>query len=154
QQLTILSLPTAERAQSWINSREEAVIKRNPPQEAFRSIDRLFHERPQRPARFYEWPPWAFERTGVEPPSFDFPRWGFSFVLSRIDQIRRYALDVKLASSNVHPGWLPTIEEIKFSQSPSMQTLTDGLRRVAAVSGAFVPQVFRPHLSWVFGSCL
>jgi len=154
QQLTILSLPTAERAESWVNSREEAVIKRNPPQEAFRFIQHLFHKRPQRPARFYEWTPWAFERPGLEEPSFDFPRWGFSFFLPPIDQVRRYALDVNLDSSNVHPRWLPTIEEVKFSQSPSMQTLTNGLRRVAAVSEAFVPGVLRPHLSWVFGSCL
>jgi len=154
QQLTILSLPTAERAESWVNSREEAVIKRNPPQEAFRFIQHLFHKRPQRPARFYEWTPWAFERPGLEEPSFDFPRWGFSFFLPPLDQVRRYALDVNLDSSNVHPRWLPTIEEVKFSQSPSMQTLTNGLRRVAAVSEAFVPGVLRPHLSWVFGSCL
>ena len=68
--------------------------------------------------------------------------------------VRQYALDVNLDSSNVHPGWIPTIEEIKFSQSPSMQALADGLRRVAAVSEAFVPKFFRPPLSWVFGSCL
>jgi hypothetical protein len=31
QQLPILSLPTAERAESWLDSREEAIIKGNPP---------------------------------------------------------------------------------------------------------------------------
>ena len=154
QQLTILSLPTAERAQSWVNSRVDAVIKRNPPQEALRFVRRLLRESTQRPTRFYEWLPWVFERPGVELPPFDFPRWGFSFFLPSIDLVRQYALGVNLDSSNVHPGWLPTIEEVKFSQSPSMQALTDGLRRVAVASEAFVPRVFRPRLSWVFGSCL
>jgi len=154
QQLTILSLSTAERAESWVNSREEAVIKRNPPHEAFRSIQRLFHGNPQRPIRFYEWTPWVFQGPGFKHPSFDFPRWGFQFLLPSIDPVRQFASGVNLDSSNVHLGWLPTIEEVKFSQSPSMQALTDGLRRVAAEGGAFVPRVFHPHLSWVFGSCL
>jgi hypothetical protein len=155
QQLTILSLPTAERAMSWVNSREEAVIKRNPPQDAFRSIQRLLHEGRQRPLRIYEWTPWIFQGPEFTQPSFDFPRWGFKIFLPPIDQIRQFALDVNLDSRNIHPGWLPTIEEVKFSQSPSMQALTDGLRRVAAVSEAFVPtRFFRSYLSWVFGSCL
>ena len=92
QQLTILSLSTAERAQSWVNSRDEAVIKRNPPQEAFRFIQRSLRERPRRPVRFYEWTPWAFERPGFEHPSFDFPRWGFQFFLPSIDQIQQYRI--------------------------------------------------------------
>jgi hypothetical protein len=89
-----------------------------------------------------------------EPLSVVFPRWGFSFFVPSIDLVRQYALDVNLDSSNVHPSWIPTIEEIKFSQSPSMQALVDGLHQVAVTSEALVPGFFRTRLSWVFGSCL
>jgi hypothetical protein len=153
QQLTILSLSTAERVQSWVDSRNEAVIKRNPPQEALRVIRRSLRESTRRPTR-YEWLPWTLERPGIEPLAVDFPRWGFSFFLPSIDLVRQYALGVNLDISNVHPGWIPTIEEVKFSQSPSMQALADGLHRVAVTSEAFVPRFSRTRLSWVFSSCL
>jgi hypothetical protein len=54
QQLTILSLPKAERANSWVGSRAEAVIKGNPPQEVLRFIRRSLHENQnsRRPSRF------------------------------------------------------------------------------------------------------
>jgi hypothetical protein len=94
------------------------------------------------------------ERPGHRLPPIDFPRWGFSFILPSIDLIRQYALGVNLDSSDVHPGWIPMIEEVKFSQSPSMQALTDGLRQVAVTSEAFVPRLVRTRLSWVFSSCL
>src|SRR5262249_10809257 len=130
QQLTILSLPTAERAKSWVDRRDEAVINENPPHEVLHFISRSFGESPQRPARFYEWMPWAFSRSETEPRSLDFPRWGCNFFLPSIDLVQRYASGINLDKRNVHPSWLPTIEEIKFSQSPSRQALVEGLRRV------------------------
>jgi hypothetical protein len=147
QQLTILSLPTAERAESWVGSRKEAVIKGNPPQEVWRFIRRSFRERPRRPSRFYEWLPWVIERPGIEPFKFDFPRLGFSFLLIPIDVVRQYALDVNLDGGDVHPGWLSTIEEVRFSQSPSKQTLADGLSR-----GAAAGEVFAPDTTWKVSS--
>jgi hypothetical protein len=159
QQLAILSLPTAERAESWIGSRHEAVIKGNPPQEVWHVIWRPFREVPQRPTRFYEWLPELIERPGPGLLDLDFPRWGLSFFLIAIDALRQYALDVNLDGGDVHPGWLPTVEEVRFSQSPSQQTLADGLSRVAAAGEALAGEAFprsfpRPSVSWVFGSCL
>jgi hypothetical protein len=46
QQLAILSLPTAERAQSWVDSRDEVVIKGNPPHKAIHFIQRSLHAPP------------------------------------------------------------------------------------------------------------
>src|SRR5215813_2142746 len=97
--------------------------------------------------------PWAFSRSETEPRSLDFPRWGCNFFLPSIDLVQRYASGINLDKRNVHPSWLPTIEEIKFSQSPSRQALVEGLRRVTIVSETFMPSFLRPHLSWVFGSC-
>src|SRR4029453_7801365 len=120
----------------------------------FRLMRRSLRESNRRPTRFYEWLPLALERPGFELPPIAFPRWGFIFILPSIDLIRQYALGVNLDSSNVHPGWMPMIEEVRFSQSPSMQALTDGLRQVAVTSEAFVPRLVRTRLSWVFSSCL
>jgi hypothetical protein len=94
------------------------------------------------------------ERHRFERLKLDFPGWGLSFLLTPIDVVRQYALDVNLDGGDVHPGWLPTIEEVRFSQSPSKQTLADGLGRVAAAGKAFAPDVYRSSFSWVFGSCL
>lgn len=154
QQLTIFSLPTAERAKSWVDSRDEAVIKGNPPQEVLRFIRWSFREGPRRPLRFYEWLPGLIERPGFELLELDFPRWGFSFLLPSIDLVRQYALDVNLDGGDVHPGWLPMIEDVRFSQAPSKQALADGLSRVAVAGESFTSGFLRTRLSWVFGSCL
>ncbi|MGH9896328.1 MAG: hypothetical protein ACREA0_30910, partial [bacterium] len=153
QQLDVLSLPTAERAGAWVQDRIDSVIRTNSPR-AMQRLIRSIPVEPRRPWRFYEL---SYGRAYVRERQvrmIEISYCGLGFGVTPMSVAQEFASAVDLDDAKVHPGWLATIEDIRFSRSASKQALAAGLRRIAAAEQVFDPYFYHSSLSWVFGSCL
>lgn len=155
EQLNLLSLPSADRAMSWVGDRVLTVIKHNPAHKVWHIIRRTSGREARRGSpHFYDAPFWIHHRGEVD-VRIVLSGLSLTVTLTPIAQARQYASEVNLDVGDVHPEWVPTIEDIRFSRSPSKQALAAGLSRIAAANKTFEPDFYQPPLlSWVFAACL